>query len=332
MKLTDNIIELNRDVEPFVVQGAAGRTIFFKDKYRPLQFVHCSDMHNRPDLFSRMVEYANYYERYLSFVIHTGDYCGGCQLEYTDMYESAPCVLPVYNCIGNHDKEENLDWEKDQPKTAKKSSVCEKLFNHTENWNVEFAPVENPMSYYKDFSENGVRLIVLDCYYDKEEQAEWLRGVLNDAKEKGLHILTATHEPTAEITNKLDVTFNSINDFSMIKSRRKKSLYETVIAEFIKNGGTHVCNLAGHLHHDVFGYTDDGVLNCIVECGTAWRWECDADRAEGTRTLDSFNVTSVDVSTGTLKLIRVGNNADNFLRIKRTLCYDYINKKVIFNG
>ena len=81
IKLSDNIIELNRDVESLVVQGAAGRTIFFGDKYRPLQFVHCSDMHNRPDLFGRMTEYADHYEKYLAFVLHTGDYCGGCQLE-----------------------------------------------------------------------------------------------------------------------------------------------------------------------------------------------------------------------------------------------------------
>ena len=146
-KLSDNIIELNRDVEPLVIQGAKGRSYLIGDKYQPLQFVHCSDMHNRPDLFSRMTEYVSHYDKYLSFVLHTGDYCGGCQLEYTDMYESSECTRTIYNCIGNHDKEENLDWEKDMPKTATKKSVYEKLFNHIENWNVEFAPVENSMSY-----------------------------------------------------------------------------------------------------------------------------------------------------------------------------------------
>ena len=163
-KLTDNIIELNRDVEPFVVQGAAGRSYLFGDKYPPLQFLHCSDMHNRPDLWRRMTEYASYYEKYISFVLHTGDYCGGCQLEYTDMYASAKCSRTIYNCVGNHDKEQNLDWEKGEPKKASKESVYERLFSYTQDWDVEYAPCEYSMAYYKDFTENGIRMIVLDPY------------------------------------------------------------------------------------------------------------------------------------------------------------------------
>ncbi|MBQ8859071.1 MAG: hypothetical protein IJ012_04700 [Clostridia bacterium] len=44
-KLTDNIIELNRDVEPLVIQAGTGRLHPFKDPYQPLQFVHFSDLH-----------------------------------------------------------------------------------------------------------------------------------------------------------------------------------------------------------------------------------------------------------------------------------------------
>jgi hypothetical protein len=334
IKLTDNIIELNRDVESLVVQGASGRgCLDFGDKYKPLQFVHCSDMHFRPDLFSRMAEYVNYYEKYIAFILHTGDYCGGAQYQYADMIGIANCKRESYNCVGNHDTEENFDYEKGNPKKATKQSVHEKLFNHTENWNVEFAPVEYSLSYYKDFPENGgIRLVVLDLYYDIEKQCEWLRKVLDDARSKNMHVVTAMHEPSDEITHPIDVTFSTINEYGKIKKRRPKHPYEDIISAFVKEGGIHVCNLAGHLHHDLFGYTDSGILNCIVDCGTAWTGESDADRVEGTRTFDSFNVTSVDVITGTLKLIRVGNNADNFLRIKRALCYDYINKRVVFNG
>ena len=87
---TNNIVELNRDVEPLIVQGSASRTRFFKskfdDKFKPLQFVHFSDVHAVLDLWNRMVEYVNYYKDYIDFAIHTGDYCGGNQEVYVDFY------------------------------------------------------------------------------------------------------------------------------------------------------------------------------------------------------------------------------------------------------
>lgn len=112
------------------------------------------------------MQYINYYSDYISFAIHTGDYCGNTQQSYTDFYADATkCARPIYNCVGNHD---------------------------------------------------------------------------------------------------------------------------------------------------------------TVEMGA------NGERIKGTRTYDAFNVMSVDVNLGILKLVRVGNNVDHYLRIKRTLCYDYINKKVIF--
>ena len=60
MKLkNDNIIELNKDVEKFVLQAGRSRSShnfkqLFEDKAVPLTFVHATDMHNVPDLWNRM--------------------------------------------------------------------------------------------------------------------------------------------------------------------------------------------------------------------------------------------------------------------------------------
>ena len=70
----------------------------------------------------------------------------------------------------------------------------------------------------------------------------------------------------------------------------------------------------------------------MVECGSDWAGWCDSKRIRGTKTYDCFNVVGVNVNAGILKLVRIGDNADYFLRTKRVLCYDYINKKLIFNG
>jgi len=107
---------------------------------------------------------------------------------------------------------------------------------------------------------------------------------------------------------------------------------EELLVEFKKAGGIHIANLAGHEHHDMFGYTDAGILNITVECATSWNGWCDSKRARGSKTFDCFNVVSVDPVLHIIKLVRVGDNADCYLRIKRTLCYDYIENKLIYNS
>lgn len=338
-RYTDDIIELNRDVEPFIIQGSATRASAFKrcdperfpEKYNVLQFVHTSDMHNQPELWDRMVKYINHYSDYIAFGIHTGDYCGGWQDSYTDFYtECTKCVRPIYNCTGNHDTVRKGPNKEGIPNT--KQSTHDLLFNHKSDWDAIFCEGDYSMSYYRDFPESNIRLIVLDLYYDIDIQKKWLERVLADAKANDLSVITAMHEPSGPMNNSFGVTFHTINDYEGLIGRREQQPYEPIIADFIADGGKYICNLAGHDHHDSFGFSDAGILNVIVECGTCWDGWSDGKRVKGTRTYDAFNVMSVDVNLGILKLVRVGDNADHYLRIKRTLCYDYVNKKVIFCG
>lgn len=330
-KYTDDIIELNRDVESFVIQGSATRTRFFKDQYKVLQFVHCSDMHDVPDLWDRMVKYINHYSEYISFAIHTGDYCGSSQDFYTDFYTACtPCVHPIYNCVGNHDTVKKDGEGRDIPNT--KQSAHDLLFNNKSDWDAVFCDCEYSMTYYKDYPESNIRMIVLDLYFDIDIQKKWLWGVLEDARINGLSVITAMHQPSGPMNNSFGVTFHTINDYEGLEGRNHQMAFEPIIVDFIAQGGKYICNLAGHDHHDSFGFTDAGVLNVVVESGTNWDGWCDGKRIKGTRTYDAFNVMSVDVNLGILKLVRVGDNADHYLRIKRTLCYDYVNGKVIFCG
>lgn len=331
--LTDNIIELNRDMESLVIQGKATRTRFFQnkfeDKFKPLQFVHFSDIHAVLDLWNRIAEYINYYQDYIDFGIHTGDYCGNNQDLYVDCYNyGKKCDRPIYNCVGNHDTVKTPAWI---PNT--KASAHQLLFApiNDDSINVNFLECEYSMTYYKDFPESNIRMIVLDLYYDIDLQCEWLKNVLNDAKEKGLCVITAMHEPTGAVHNTYNVTFHTYNDYESLNGKNCTVPYESIIAEFIAQGGCHICNLAGHEHHDLFGLTDAGILNTVVPSATNWDGWCDGSRVRGTRTYDCFNIVSVDTNLGLLKLIRIGNNRDHYLRSQNSLCFDYKNRKVIYN-
>ena len=340
--MNDSIIEMNKDVEQYVIQATVPRSKNkfgeeYGDSFVPLAFAHMSDVHNVLDAWNRMTEYINYYSDYISFALHTGDYCGGSQKSYTDLYgKGIKCEKPIYNCVGNHDCfSGDGEWSR-----AEKQSAYSLLFNHTDGWDVTFMDCPYSMSYYKDFPESNVRLIVLDDYYHIEEARLWLKDVLDDAMKRGIHVITAQHEPTNYIVQNFGVKFNTLDDYIgqqkagelarqtiPVFDRRGRLLFEDVIADFIERGGLYVCNLAGH-----FGLTERGVLNVVVANGTTWDKNGDTKRVMGTKSMDCFNIVAVDTDLGLLKIVRVGANVDHYLRKKIALCFDYINKKVIFDS
>lgn len=319
-ELIDSILTANADMEQYIIQASAYRTPFLGVGYEPLQFVHFSDLHAMLELWNRIMEFINHYSDYIAFGLHTGDYCCQSQEQFRDCYaEGIPCVRPVLNCVGNHD---TIDQKRN---LQSKHSTWEKLFNHTDDWNVEFMALPNPTSYHRDFPQSNIRLIVLDLYYDTELQRPILQQLLEDARERGLCVITAMHEHPSTFGERLDIPFQTITPYRA----EAPDIFDEIIAEFKEKGGVHICNLCGHHHTDWFGYTKRGTLSIAVESAADYAGWCDAKRIRGTRTYDSFNLVCVDTNLGLLKLVRIGNQTDYYLRSKKTLCYDYLNKKVI---
>ena len=315
-----DIVSLNKENEPFVINSAYGRIPKYGDP-TPLEFVHFSDIHKQQDLWNRIMDYINYYQNYINFGIHTGDYCGENLDDYIDLFAKGTiCAKPIFNCLGNHDIYNNDG-------IAIKKNSYNKIFNHRSDWNATFMTgTDYSMTYYIDFPDSKIRLIVLNCYYDIDVQCTWLLTKLNEAKSLGYHVATFTHEKTNTFTRRLDTPFNTIDDDYLGKTVLK---FDSVIGNWIKNGGIHVANFCGHEHTDCIGYTTNGVLNICIESSTDNRYWIDANRMKGTKTYDCFNVVAIEQGTGVLKIIRIGNNSNHYLMEKKVLCYDYINKKII---
>ncbi len=323
----ESILSLNRDMDPYVRRAASGRTKLFGDPCEVLSFIHLSDVHGVLELWDRMTEFLNHYADILSFALHTGDYCSGSQAEFIDCYaEGIPARRPILNCVGNHDTVDG------NGKKTEKKPVHDKLFSHTGDWGVTFMPGPLPTAYRKDFPASNLRLFVLDLYYDQEAEAAWLRDELEQARRDGVHVLTAMHQPTAEIVDSPGVTFQNVTDFRAIADYSEVTPFDGIIADFIRAGGIHVANLAGHYHSDWFGYTKSGVLNVAVACATDWAGWSEGEKVRGTRSFDCFNVTAVDTNVSLLKLVRIGDQVDSSLREKRVLSYDYRAKKVLYNA
>ena len=329
--ITD-IVALNRSVEDFVIQmnttiPEAAENLYGTD-YDPLSFIHLSDIHNQPKLWDRCVQYANEYKDYFSFAIHTGDYVGGDQTSYTDLYNTAENEIPFLNVVGNHDT-----YADAQHTLATKQSVYEKLFNHTTGWGVTFdSGVSYAMNYYKDFPDSNIRLIVLDMYYDVNHQKTWLANLLTEAKTLGYHVITAAHQVSGAPQTKIDVTFQTLIPWEENGESVVATDFDEIIGNFISAGGVHIVHLCGHEHQDWFYLSTHGVLNCAVECATTYPGWIEGRRKNGTKGYDCFNAVGIDANLGIIKIARIGHDADAFNRKKELLVYDYINKRIIFNN
>ena len=320
-----DIVELNKDMEPFIIQALKGKPSKCGSQNKILSFIHFTDIHSNIKLWNRVVDYVNYYEDYIDFAIHTGDYSRYIRDTAVDMYSTGTkCVKPILNVVGNHDTFDANSEISDKPAT--KQIIC----SNTDGWDVTFMDIADSMTYYKDYPDSMIRIIALDNYFDQDEQCDWLDLRLREATTMGYHVITFMHEMTNPIIDKLDTNFQTIEDFESYGGNMySSSKFDKVIADWIADGGVHIANFAGHEHSDMIGYTKNGVLNMICQCATNDESWVDAARVEGTKTFDCFNFVSVETTTGVFKVVRIGNNSDHYLREKKVFAYDYINKKIL---
>ena len=301
---------------------------YFSPVYDPITFLHFSDIHRNATLWKRIGEYMDYHNSDIEFGIMTGDYVEDNQTEYTDLYNAYTPYQPLYNCVGNHDT-----YEDNNHQTASKSSVYNKLFNHQTNWNVTFAPLSNSMTYYKDFSNKKIRMIVLDNYYDIEAQLTWLANTLADAKTLGYSVITFSHQVTDAPHDKVNCTFQTLipyedGNFSSVVY----TPFDDVIADFKNNGGKHIAHFSGHEHENWFYKTESGVLNISIQnAGTYMGWS-EGYRKPYTKSWDCFNVVGIDINFGIIKIVRLGANVDAYNRTLNVITYDYTHDTVIFNS
>ena len=298
-----------------------------------MTFAHFSDIHRKQIIWNRIIEYVNYYKDYIGFILFTGDYVNNNQTQFTDLYNMGiASVKPLYMAVGNHDTYESTD----PTVVASQQTTYELMFGptHPENWGVTFMPGDYSMTFYKDFTVSDasyIRLIVLDNYYNKEAQVTWLTNLLADAKTNGIAVITAMHEVSKPIVTKFDCTFQTLTNYESKGGNASQTPFDAVIADFKNNGGIHIANFVGHEHSDMIGFTESGVLNIAVEAATDWVYWTDGKREAGTRTYDAFNIVAIDTDLHLLKLVRIGDNADYFLRQKNVLCYNYYRNEIIFN-
>ena len=333
-----DIIKQNRDIESFVI-NADRKYCLWNDRgsIKPvLTFGVLTDIHGYANNLKRYLDYCTAYSDYIDEKLCLGDMVSslyGDDITYWDNMSGAASILRT---LGNHDVwvtrtgggYDNVD----------KMDAYTKYFSgKTSSWGITQPSgyAENGlMYYYKDYTDQKLRLIVIDCMYWDSAEDTWFVSTLESARQAGYAVMCTSHY------NPVKTNMTPVGNFYSLDYGFSHLVYatggqaKTRVDEFITNGGVFVCWVSGDSHYDACGvYTDatsgNKQLSLVFEnagLNSAWN---DDNRIEGTRTQDSFNIVTVDTYSKLVKVVRIGCNCDRYLREKKCLVYNYETNTVI---
>ncbi|MBR4756658.1 MAG: metallophosphoesterase [Bacteroidales bacterium] len=105
-----------------------------------------------------------------------------------------------------------------------------------------------------------------------------------------------------------------------------------IVQSWVDKGGKFIVWLSGHCHNDMFYYPAryPKLLCLAIEQAGNLRGNITADRGEDLDSRLCANYYGIDTQNGLLKIVRIGLSMNRFMVSKDVLCYDYVNKVVIF--
>ena len=309
---------------------------------KKITLLHFSDIHGDETNFKGIVQYIKKNKSMLTDVICTGDIVNYQFSDGIDWWKNNIENNRILMCLGNHDPlvtQGTFDW------FGKNAAECyERYFSpYIANWGVNYT--QDLCYYYKDYSDVSIRLIVLDGMRwnnIKEDtvQEEWFKQQLNDAKEKNLHVIVASHFPpdTSAGNKNNNINFDCWYATQAWENEQYGLLNPKVadsIDSFQKNGGNFICYIGGHTHGDLFRplkrYPNQLMVivanaSCSEHVKNAVCWY---SRSESDNSQELFNLLNIDTENKILSIVRVGCSFDRYARHIGTISFDYENHKVL---
>lgn len=299
----------------------------------PLTLLHFSDLHDNRNEFDRIIKYYSIYGSLFDDILNTGDTVlsvFGSVFFLKEKYAYREISKKILNVIGNHDTRatDSSDWYTNAGINAYNQQIAPSV----EYWGVtqpEDASTEGKCYYYKDYTTQGIRMIVLDdmvmagSNYDAS-QITWFEEVLADAKENNLSVLGVKHS-SANVTPLENAGAWHERNATVLAGA--DAFYNAVDA-FIEGGGKFICWLTGHTHYNVLGTVTNHTNQLNLAVGSGYDDNYQYSTRAGAA-VDCFNVIAIDTTQKTIKVMRVGNNIDWKMRECNLLCVDYNTRTII---
>ena len=351
----------------------------FVEQAKQLVLLQLTDQHGDETRMNRAMQFASKYGVYIDDVIHTGDLVYGNWADGLDWFANVQNKNTILQVIGNHDIMVNagsdgkvytnpndlsqyietsghVDLNKTtHPVLGYKNSDNEMVWvNYTDiygryiapyvsNWGVvqpSNAATQGLNYYYKDYIEQGIRLVILDCMMYDTAQNTWLVSVLADAKTNGYAVIIAEHYPI-QLDGFEYCAFTSSGGDDVLDFYQSEGSASTLanaqlaVDNFMNAGGEFICWLAGHTHKDFCGtlknYPKQVMIVSNITGLNHLLWG-DEIRTEGTKTEDCFSVIAVDRYKKIVRTYRVGNQWDRYGRHKVSMAFDYRAAKMVYSS
>lgn len=300
-----------------------------------------TDLHADKVNLERIIKFDDEYSSYIDDYIQLGDIVDDNYGNDFSFFSNLPFSKKIMSAIGNHDTRANYD----ERETADNQWTLHAGIDAYNKYFVPFssywlANVVQPTNaasnglcyYYKDYASSKLRLIVLDCMKYTTEQLTWFANSLTNAISLGYSVIVAQHSNFGGYTHLGN--FSSLDDSYADKSGGGDGNvddYLNVVDTFINNGGTFICWLSGHMHVDCSGWIayHNNQLAFVFDCAKCSGAYSDGDRVLGEKSQDSFNIISVDTNANLVKVVRVGNDCDRYLRSRKSIVVNYLTKEIV---
>lgn len=303
------------------------------DGTKPLVLSVLGDIHGSRVNADRYGRFNIRYKQFIQDSVQVGDIAPSSWDNYISFSE-----VPNWNntliCIGNHD---NLN-------APSALDLYNRYFAHAPQWGItqpSDADTQGKCYYYKDYSEEGIRLIALNSEIktaNDQEQMSWFASVLSDARSKGYSVIVMQHIPVANTLDFIECPFTSPQIDSYGGDGNFPNSIKAV-DDFIKAGGKFICWLHGHTHTDYIGTVPMNYkgyqlshkqLVVVVGAGMLYTIWQDTERVANEKSQDMFDIISVETVSKQLRILRIGAEWSQYLQHKTAIVIDY-EKSLILN-
>lgn len=297
----------------------------------PLTILHFSDLHGDLAALGRIVSDGKAMGQQIDQMICTGDIVPDTAVEISSWWDK-----DVLTCIGNHDSASyNSGTGYNWTALSMANRDAYYIAPFESRWGITHTTGKS--YYYKDYTTQGVRLIVMDAMlyssYESDtslatEQTSWLEGLLVSAITNDLHVIIAIHAPHGGATAE-ECSFSRYGQTAMPTHTDcdTPQVIIDAVASAITNGLKFVGYIVGHTHQDnIWDAENDGkqlmfCITCANVSGNA-QWK-NSDQNRST-TEDAFNLVTIDTENTLVKIIRGGGaDIDDHMRIRKAICFNY---------
>ena len=293
----------------------------------PLTILHFSDLHGDTSALARIMEKASDYDDLIDEYICTGDMVANTYSQITSWWNEN-----VLTCIGNHDTASYSGGSYNWTALSMANRDAYYIAPFESGWGITHTSGKS--YYYKDYSTQKVRLIVMDGMLytdngqDATDQTAWLSGLLSSAITSNLHVLIAIHAPhggaTAEDCSFTEYGQNTMPTYSDCNT--PQSVIDEV-STAIGNGLHFIGYIVGHTHHDVIWDAENNgkqIMYCVTcACVNNTAQWMNADMYRGADA-DAFNLITIDTSRTLVKIVRGGGaDIDDHMRAREAICFNY---------